>query len=89
RYTAFQASAYAAASVLVEALKRAGAHLTRPGLVAALEGLRAFDPGPGPAITFGRNRRVGAYGASLSRVDPSSVDVAHTAPVSAWVEVVP
>ncbi|WP_437924012.1 ABC transporter substrate-binding protein [Sorangium sp. So ce291] len=92
RHTAFQASAYAAASVLVEALKRAGAHLTRPGLVAALEGLRAFDPGPGPAITFGRNRRVGAYGASLSQVDPSSVDVAHVAhvaPVSAWVEVVP
>ncbi|MGK3987142.1 ABC transporter substrate-binding protein [Sorangium sp. So ce136] len=92
RHTAFQASAYAAASVLVEALKRAGAHLTRPGLVAALEGLRAFDPGPGPAITFGRNRRVGAYGARLSRVDPSSADVAHVAhvaPVSAWVEVVP
>ncbi|WP_437618934.1 cytochrome c/ABC transporter substrate-binding protein [Sorangium sp. So ce1151] len=86
RHTAFQASAYAAASVLVEALKRAGAHLTRPGLVAALEGLRAFDPGPGPAITFGRNRRVGAYGASLSRVDPSSANVA---PLSAWVEVVP
>ncbi|WP_437661002.1 cytochrome c/ABC transporter substrate-binding protein [Sorangium sp. So ce1182] len=86
RHTAFQASAYAAASVLIEALKRAGAHLTRPGLVAALEGLRAFDPGPGPAITFGRNRRVGAYGASLSRVDPSSANVA---PVSAWVEVVP
>ncbi|XXT15798.1 ABC transporter substrate-binding protein [Sorangium sp. So ce429] len=89
RHTAFQASAYAAASVLVEALKRAGAHLTRPGLVAALEGLRAFDPGPGPAITFGRNRRVGAYGAGLSRVEPSSANVAHVAPVSAWVEVVP
>ncbi|MGK3960779.1 ABC transporter substrate-binding protein [Sorangium sp. So ce1667] len=89
RHTAFQASAYAAASVLVEALKRAGAHLTRPGLVAALEGLRAFDPGPGPAITFGRNRRVGAYGASVSRVEPSSANVAHLAPVSAWVEVVP
>ncbi|WP_437499735.1 cytochrome c/ABC transporter substrate-binding protein [Sorangium sp. So ce1099] len=89
RHTAFQARAYAAASVLVEALKRAGAHLTRPGLVAALEGLRAFDPGPGPAITFGRNRRVGAYGAGLSRVDPSSASVAHLAPVSAWVEVVP
>ncbi|WP_437596216.1 ABC transporter substrate-binding protein [Sorangium sp. So ce590] len=86
RHTAFQASAYAAARVLVEALKRAGAHLTRPGLVAALEGLRGFDPGPGPAITFGRNRRVGAYGASLTGVDPASNDVS---PVSAWVEVVP
>ncbi|WP_437934448.1 cytochrome c/ABC transporter substrate-binding protein [Sorangium sp. So ce341] len=86
RHTAFQASAYAAARVLVEALKRAGAHVTRPGLIAALEELRGFDPGPGPAITFGRNRRVGAYGASLAAVDPASSDVA---PVSAWVEVVP
>ncbi|WP_437807327.1 cytochrome c/ABC transporter substrate-binding protein [Sorangium sp. So ce1078] len=86
RHTAFQASAYAAARVLVEGLKRAGAHLTRPGLIAALEELRAFDPGPGPPITFGRNRRVGAYGASLTGVDPASNDVT---PVSAWVEVVP
>ncbi|WP_437955011.1 ABC transporter substrate-binding protein [Sorangium sp. So ce119] len=86
RHIAFQASAYAASRVLVEALKRAGAHLTRPGLIAALEGLRDFDPGPGPAITFGRNRRVGAYGASLTAVDAGSTDVA---PVSAWVEVVP
>ncbi|WP_434041738.1 MULTISPECIES: cytochrome c/ABC transporter substrate-binding protein [Sorangium] len=86
RHAAFQASTYAAARVLVEALKRAGAHLTRPGLIAALEGLRGFDPGPGPAITFGRNRRVGAYGASLTAVDAGSTDVA---PVSAWVEVVP
>ncbi|WP_437995941.1 ABC transporter substrate-binding protein [Sorangium sp. So ce185] len=86
RHTAFQASAYAAARVLVEALKRAGAHVTRPALIAALEELRDFDPGPGPAITFGRNRRVGAYGASLAAVDPASSDVA---PVSAWVEVVP
>ncbi|WP_433927398.1 ABC transporter substrate-binding protein [Sorangium cellulosum] len=86
RHAAFQASAYAAARVLVEALKRAGAHLTRPGLIAALEGLRGFDPGPGPAITFGTNRRVGAYGASLTAVDAGSTDVA---PVSAWVEVVP
>ncbi|HTN88320.1 MAG TPA: hypothetical protein VL242_31785, partial [Sorangium sp.] len=31
----------------------------------------------------------GEGGASLSRVDPSSVDVVHPAPVSAWVEVVP
>ncbi|WP_438014329.1 ABC transporter substrate-binding protein [Sorangium sp. So ce315] len=86
RHAAFQASAYAAAAVLVEALKRAGAHLTRPGLIAALEGLRGFDPGPGPAITFGRNRRVGAYGASLGAVDAGSTDIA---PVSPWVEVVP
>ncbi|XXX73102.1 ABC transporter substrate-binding protein [Sorangium sp. So ce134] len=86
RHAAFQASAYVAARVLVEALKRAGAHLTRPGLIGALEELRGFDPGPGPAITFGRNRRVGAYGASLTGLDPASSDLA---PVSAWVEVVP
>lgn len=81
-----QASAYVSAKVLIEALKRAGAHVTREGLIAALEGMRDFDAGPAPLVSFGRNRRIGASGARLVRLDPTS-GVAVSA--SAWIDVVP
>ncbi|MGK4003370.1 hypothetical protein WMF31_12145 [Sorangium sp. So ce1036] len=54
RHAGFQAGAYAAARELVEAHERAGAHLPRPRLIAALRELRGVDPGPGPATPFGR-----------------------------------
>ncbi|WP_437328846.1 cytochrome c/ABC transporter substrate-binding protein [Sorangium sp. So ce381] len=81
-----QASAYVAAQIAIEALKRAGAHATREGLIAALEQLRDFDAGPAPPVTFARNRRTGVLGASVFRIDPAS-DAAVRA--SAWIEVVP
>ncbi|MGK3991617.1 ABC transporter substrate-binding protein [Sorangium sp. So ce136] len=81
-----QASAYVAAQIAIEALKRAGAHVTREGLIAALEQLRGFDAGPAPPVTFARNRRTGVLGASLVRIDPAS---GAFAPVSEWLEVVP
>ncbi|WP_437691736.1 cytochrome c/ABC transporter substrate-binding protein [Sorangium sp. So ce176] len=83
---AVQASAYVAAQVLIEALKRAGAHVTREGLIAALEQLRGFDAGPAPPVTFARNRRTGVLGASLVRIDPASDALVRA---SAWIEVVP
>jgi ABC-type branched-subunit amino acid transport system substrate-binding protein len=81
-----QASAYVSARVLVEALKRAGAHVTREGLIAALEGMRDFDAGPAPLVSFGRDRRIGALGARLVQLAPTS-GVAVGA--SAWIDVVP
>ena len=81
-----QASAYVSARVLVEALKRAGAHVTREGLIAALEGMRDFDAGPAPLVSFGRDRRIGALGARLVQLAPTS-GVAVSA--SAWIDVVP
>ncbi len=81
-----QASAYVSASVLVEALKRAGAHVTREGLIAALEGMRDFDAGPAPLVSFGRDRRIGALGARLVRLAPTS-GVAVSA--SEWIDLVP
>lgn len=81
-----QASAYVASQIAIEALKRAGAHATREGLIAALEQLRDFDAGPAPPVTFARNRRTGVLGASVFRIDPAS-DAAVRA--SAWIEVVP
>ncbi|WP_437717019.1 ABC transporter substrate-binding protein [Sorangium sp. So ce448] len=81
-----QASAYVAAQIAIEALKRAGAHATREGLIAALERLRDFDAGPAPRVTFARNRRTGVLGASVFRMNPTS-DTAVRA--SEWIEVVP
>jgi ABC-type branched-subunit amino acid transport system substrate-binding protein len=73
-------SAFAAAKILVEALKHAGKDLSREGLMTALEGLYEFDTGLTPRITFGPNRRIGALGAYIVTIDsekklfPASVE---------------
>ncbi|EYF00438.1 ABC transporter substrate-binding protein [Chondromyces apiculatus] len=81
-----EAAAYAAARTTIEALKRAGVHVTRERIIAALEGVRGFDAGPIPPVSFARNRRVGVLGASLVRLDPATGDAARA---SGWIEVVP
>ena len=65
-----QVAAYAAARVLTEALKTAGKELDRETLILRLEKIYRFDTGVTPPVTFGPNRRVGALGAHLVRVDP-------------------
>jgi ABC-type branched-subunit amino acid transport system substrate-binding protein len=70
RGVAFQANAFAAAKVLVEALKSAGSQLNRSSLIASLETLRGFQTGVLPPITFGPNRRVGASGSYIVGIDP-------------------
>ncbi|AKT37625.1 ABC transporter substrate-binding protein [Chondromyces crocatus] len=81
-----QASAYAAARLAIEALKRAGAHATRERVITALEAVRGFDAGPVPPVSFARNRRVGVMGASLLRLDPRTGDAVRA---SGWIDVVP
>ena len=63
------ADADLAAIVIKEALKRAGHDLTREKLITALEGLYDYDTGLTPRITFGPNKRVGAAGAHIIRID--------------------
>jgi ABC-type branched-subunit amino acid transport system substrate-binding protein len=69
-HSAAQASAFAAAKILVYGLERAGKNLSRERLVTTLEGLYEFDTGLMPLITFGPNRRIGALGAYIVTVDP-------------------
>jgi len=69
QHFAAQTIAYSAAKVLLEALKRSGRELSRPKLVAALEGLHKYDTGLTPTITFSANRRIGALGAHIIAVD--------------------
>jgi hypothetical protein len=69
-HAAAQASAMAAARILVHALELCGKDLSRERLVTALEGLYEYDTGLMPKITFGPNRRIGALGAYVVTIDP-------------------
>jgi ABC-type branched-subunit amino acid transport system substrate-binding protein len=80
-HIASQLSAFAAAKIFTEALKRAGRDLSREKLVMALEGLYEYDTGVTPSITFGPNRRVGAMGAYVLSIDPAKKEFVS----SGWV----
>ena len=68
-HTASKLSAFAAAKIFTEALKRAGRDLSREKLITALEGLYEYDTGVTPSITFGPNRRIGSLGSYVVSVD--------------------
>ncbi|MBI2276149.1 MAG: ABC transporter substrate-binding protein [Dechloromonas sp.] len=70
RQPGLQAAAYAAASVLLEGLKRVGRVASRERLVEVLENLHAYETGVTPSIAFGPGRRVGVMGAHVLAVDP-------------------
>lgn len=76
-----QASAFAAAKVLVAGLRLVGRELSREKLVAALEGLYDFETGMTPRISFGPNKRIGALGAYVVGLDAGQTG--FSAPV--WV----
>lgn len=84
RYAALQVSAYAAASIAFEGLKRAGRDASREKLVDALEDLRDFRTGLTPPMAFEAGRRVGAPGAHIVAVDLERRNFLAAAP---WVRV--
>ena len=77
-------SAYSAAKVLVEGLKKAGRNVSREKLIVALEGMYKFTTGLTPPITYGANRRIGAMGAYVVEVQLAKKNLV---PVSGWIEV--
>ncbi len=77
-------SALAAAEILIETLKRAGRDISREKLVDELERLRSFDSGYAPPVTYGPNRRLGARGAYVVRLDLKARTYAAE---GGWVEV--
>ena len=81
-HLAAQISAYVAAQLMVEGLKRAGRDLSREKLIAALEGLYEYDTGLMPPLTYSPNRRVGAAGAYIVNVD---IEKKQFVPVGGWV----
>lgn len=66
-----QQSAYVAAKLLVEGLRRSGRELSRERLLTALENMYEYDTGLTPPITYDRNRRIGAMGAYIVTIDPA------------------
>jgi hypothetical protein len=57
--------------------------LSREKLITVLEGLYDYETGLTPRITFGPNRRVGASGAYVVRVDAERKEFALT---GGWVK---
>ena len=81
-HLAAQISAYCAAKILAEALKRAGKDVSREKLIQTLEGFYEYRTGLTPAITYGPNRRVGALGAYVVSVD---LKEKQFVPASGWI----
>lgn len=82
KHLAAQITAYTAAKVLIEALKRAGKDVSRERLIQALEGFYNYQTGFTPPLTYGPNRRVGAMGAYVVMLD---LKEKRFVPVSGWV----
>jgi len=61
----------AVAMVTVEALKRAGAGLTRTKVIEALEAMKNYKTGIIPPVSFGPNQRQGCTGAFIYKVQNS------------------
>lgn len=69
RSAAFQAVAFAAAKILVEAVKASTRQVNRADLIRALEQLHNYATGVIAPVTFGPNRRTGANGSYVVNVD--------------------
>ena len=78
---AAQAGAYAAAVLLGEGLRRGGRAISREKLVAALESVRGLDTDAVPPLTYGPDRRIGAFGGVVVALDAAGRSFR---PVSPW-----
>ena len=68
-YTSLES--YLTANVLIEGLRRAGPQLDTETLVDALEGLRDFDMGLGPRVSFGPAEHQAVHKVWGTQLDPS------------------
>ena len=69
QHAVLQVGAFSSMMLLSEGMKQAGRNASREKLVSALEGLRDFDTGLTPLISFGPGRRLGLSGAHIVTVD--------------------
>jgi ABC-type branched-subunit amino acid transport system substrate-binding protein len=72
RHRSFQLLAYAGAVLLEEGLRRSGKGVTREKLVDAVGNVWKLQTGVTPPLTYNANRRTGAAGAAIVRVDPGT-----------------
>jgi len=83
QHFAAQLATYCSAKIMAEGLKQSGRDLSREKLVVALEGLYDFETGLTPKISFGPNRRIGAAGAYVMKIDPEK---GAFAPAGDWID---
>jgi len=81
-YLGLRSAAFAAGSVLLQALRSSGSRPNRDDLVRTLEHLQHFETGVTAPLTFGPNQRVGSAGAVILALDPSSHDFVA---LSGWI----
>ena len=72
RHRSFQLLAYAGTVLLEEGLRRSGKGVTREKLVGAIGNVWKLQTGVTPPLTYNSNRRTGAPGAAIVRVDPGT-----------------
>ena len=61
---------YVIGDIVVKALEASGKDLTRAKFVAALEGVKDYKPMfPGPAVSYGADRRQGSTASFLAKVE--------------------
>ncbi|MDH3797585.1 MAG: ABC transporter substrate-binding protein [Desulfobacterales bacterium] len=82
RHLTSQITAFVAAEILVEGLKRTGKDLSREKFMRSLEKLYDFQTGLTPRISYGPNRRIGALGSHIVTVD---LENKNFTPVGQWV----
>jgi ABC-type branched-subunit amino acid transport system substrate-binding protein len=83
RHRSFQLLAYTGTLLLTEGLKRSGRVLTREKFVGSIGTVWQLQTGVTPPLTYDANRRVGAMGAAIVRVDP---DTGRFVPAAGWRE---
>jgi ABC-type branched-subunit amino acid transport system substrate-binding protein len=79
-----QISAFVAAKILVEGLKRTGKDLSREKFMRSMEKLYDYQTGLTPRVSYGPNRRIGALGAHIVTVD---LKKKNFAPVGQWIDI--
>jgi ABC-type branched-subunit amino acid transport system substrate-binding protein len=83
RHRSFQLLAHAGTVLLEEGLRRSGKGVTREKLVGAIGNAWKLQTGVTPPLTYSANRRTGAPGAAIVRVDP---DTGRFVTVAEWRE---
>ena len=79
-----QISAYVAAKIFVEGLKRTGSELSREKFIHSLEKFYQFQTGLTPRVTYGPNRRIGALGSHIVTVD---LENKKFTPFGDWIDI--
>jgi len=72
RHRTFQFLAFSGAILLEEGLRRSGRGVTREKFVDAIGNVWKLETGVTPPLTYNRNRRAGAVGAAILKMDPGS-----------------